>query len=168
MPVIKISSLKELQNHPMRNDIESWLHDEIEIKEIQKWVLEKGYEISLKILRRLKKELFKTVIETVHEKSAKLVEELSTERLNLVDDIENSIKQLDSILNASPLEDLVPRNSKELAALLQAKANLVRAELEAKGEAPRKNLQILELIKKSKELKEDKTIKEELKEELNV
>ena len=150
----KIESIKDLKEIPIFNDIQQWLKDECPVKDIQKWCLEKDYDISLFILKKLKKELFKDVIETVKKKSAELVDDLAATRLNLADDIEDSIKKINSILDNTDLNELKPISARELATLLQAKANLVRAELEARGEMPRKNLAILNLIEKAQELKE--------------
>jgi len=128
--------------------------------DIVQYAKDNGLEITTKQVVDHRKRLFKSVIEKVQEKSKALVEELATERLDLAGTIDDSIKKLNELLfDEGYVEDLKPKNAKELAGLLQAKANLVRAEIEAKGAAPTQALNIIKLIDKYEQKRKEKMIK---------
>jgi gas vesicle protein len=147
---------RKISISPLRNQIEDMIRTEkFKDVDIVQFAKDNGLDITPDDISKHRKKLYKSVIEKVQEKSKQLVDEIATERLNLADSVDDSIKKLNSILDNTPLEDIVPKNAKEYAALLQAKSNLVRAEIEAKGAAPTQALNIIKLIDKYEQKRRD-------------
>ena len=147
----------KIEQSELRNKIEEMLktgkYTEVDILNFCK---KNGLDISPSTLTKFKKKLFKSVIDKVSEKSKELVDELATERLDLAGTIDDTLKELNKLLfDESYIEDLKPKNAKELASLLQAKSNLIKAEIMARGAIPQEKLQIIELIEKKEKLKEE-------------
>jgi len=143
----------KIEKSILRPQIELMIkEDKMKDEDIASWANEHGLEITTMCISNHRKKLFKSVIERVEEKSRELVDNLATDRLNLADTIEDSIKKLNELLfDEGFIEDLKPKNAKELAQLLQAKANLIRAEIDARGAAPQQALNIIKLIEKSEQ-----------------
>lgn len=150
-------SQSKINNSSLRNQIEDMIRTEkFKDTDIVQFAQDNGLDLNTVDIVNHRKKLFKAVFEKVQEKSKELVDTLATERLNLADSIDDSIKQLNELLKSANSKALQPKNARELASLLQAKSNLARAEIEAKGAAPTQALNIIKLIDKYEQKRREK------------